>query len=57
MRWYPFLPFFKYILEVVFCEGVKHRLRFCPDYLNCGSLSALSSIRGAKILQGPKSGE
>jgi hypothetical protein len=29
------LPFFKCILEVVFCEGVQHRLRFCLDHLSC----------------------
>jgi hypothetical protein len=26
---------FKCILEVVFCEGVQHRLRFCLEHLNC----------------------
>jgi hypothetical protein len=41
------LPFFKYILEHVFCEGVQHCLQFFLDHLNCqnGSLSVLSSIR------------
>jgi hypothetical protein len=29
------LPFFKCILDVVFCEGVQHHLRFCLDHLNC----------------------
>jgi hypothetical protein len=29
------LPFLKCILEVMFCEGVQHRLRFCLDHLNC----------------------
>jgi hypothetical protein len=28
------LPFFKCILEAVFCEGVQHRLRFCRDHIN-----------------------
>jgi hypothetical protein len=26
---------FKCILEVVFCEGVQHRLRLCPYHLKC----------------------
>jgi hypothetical protein len=29
-----FLPFLKYILEVMFCEGVHNYLRFCLDLLN-----------------------
>jgi hypothetical protein len=29
------LPFFKCILELVFCKGVKHRLRFCLNHLIC----------------------
>jgi hypothetical protein len=29
------LTFFKRILEVVFCEGVQHRLRFCLHHLSC----------------------
>jgi hypothetical protein len=28
------LPIFKSILEVLFCEGVQHLLRFCLDHLN-----------------------
>jgi hypothetical protein len=29
------LPSFKFILEIVFYEGVQHRLRFCLDLLDC----------------------
>jgi hypothetical protein len=29
-----------FILEVVFCEGVQHRLRFCLDHLNYVKLEA-----------------
>jgi hypothetical protein len=42
------LPFFKCILEVVFCEGVQHRLRFCLNHLNYLKMAAfqfLSSIK------------
>jgi hypothetical protein len=42
-----FLKFFKCILEVVFCESVQHRLRFCLhdlDYVLNGDLSAIYSI-------------
>jgi hypothetical protein len=28
------LPFFKCILEVVFCKDVQHHLRFCLNHLN-----------------------
>jgi hypothetical protein len=28
------LPFFKCILDVMFCEGVQHLLRFCPSHLS-----------------------
>jgi hypothetical protein len=33
------LPVFKSILEVVFCKGVKHCLRFCLDHLNCDKMA------------------
>jgi hypothetical protein len=29
------LPFFKCILEIVLCEDVQHRLRFCLDLPYC----------------------
>jgi hypothetical protein len=29
------LPIFKCVLEVVFCEDIQHRLRFCLDHLSC----------------------
>jgi hypothetical protein len=29
------LPIFKCVLEVVFCESIQHRLRFCLDHLSC----------------------
>jgi hypothetical protein len=33
---YPvLLPLFKYVLEIVFCEGVQHLLRFCLNHFNC----------------------
>jgi hypothetical protein len=34
------LPFLKCILEVVFCESVQHRLRFCLNHLNCVKMAA-----------------
>jgi hypothetical protein len=34
------LSLFKCILEVVFCEGVQHRLRLCLDHLNCVKMAA-----------------
>jgi hypothetical protein len=34
------LPFFKCILEVVFCEGVQHRLQVCLDHLSCIEVTA-----------------
>jgi hypothetical protein len=34
------LPFFKCILEVVFCEGVQHSLRFCLNHLTCVKMAA-----------------
>jgi hypothetical protein len=29
------MPFFKCILEIVFCEGVQHCLLFCLNHLIC----------------------
>jgi hypothetical protein len=42
------LPVFKYMLEIVFLEGLQQRLRFHVDHLNCenGGFSVLISIRG-----------
>jgi hypothetical protein len=38
---FPVIPlFFKFILEVVFCEGVQHRLRFYLDHLTCVKMAA-----------------
>jgi hypothetical protein len=34
-----FCHFFKYMLEVVFCEGVRHRRRFCLDHLICAKMA------------------
>jgi hypothetical protein len=34
------LSSFKSILEVVFCEGVRHRLRFCLSILSCVKMVA-----------------
>jgi hypothetical protein len=34
------LTFFKCTLEVVFCEDIQHRLRFCLDHLICAKISA-----------------
>jgi hypothetical protein len=34
------LQIFKCILEVVFCESVQHRLRFCLDHLSCVKMAA-----------------
>jgi hypothetical protein len=34
------LPCSKYILEVVFCEGVQQPLRFCFDHFNCVKMAA-----------------
>jgi hypothetical protein len=36
---------FKCILEVVFCEGVQHRLRFCLDHLSCVKMAAFQFYR------------
>jgi hypothetical protein len=46
LRYAPFpelLQFFNSNLEVVFYEGVQHRLRFCLDHFNCVKM-AVSSI-------------
>jgi hypothetical protein len=38
---YPaLLPFFKFILEIVLCEGVQHRLQFCLDHLRYVKMAA-----------------
>jgi hypothetical protein len=34
------LPFFKCILEVMFCEDVQDRMRFCLDHLSCVKMAA-----------------
>jgi hypothetical protein len=34
------LPFFKCILEVVFCESVLHCLRLCLDHISCVKIAA-----------------
>jgi hypothetical protein len=34
------LPCLKCILEVGFCEGVQHRLRFCLSHLNCVKMAS-----------------
>jgi hypothetical protein len=36
---------FKRILEIVFCEGVQYRLRFCLDHLNCVKMAYTPSWR------------
>jgi hypothetical protein len=46
------LPFFKCILEVVFCEGVQHHLWFCLNHLNCTKVAG-----NREKLQRAKSGE
>jgi hypothetical protein len=38
------MPFFKTTLEVVFCEGVQHRLRFCLDHLSCVKMAAFQVL-------------
>jgi hypothetical protein len=46
------LPSIECILQVVFFEGVQHRLRFFLDHLNCvkkDGLSFLSSIRETEM--------
>jgi hypothetical protein len=35
-----FCHFLKFILEVVFCEAVQHRLRFYLDHLSCVKTAA-----------------
>jgi hypothetical protein len=37
------LPFFKCILQVVFCEGLQHRMRFCLDHHSCIKMAAFQS--------------
>jgi hypothetical protein len=34
------LPFFKCILEIVFCKDVQHGLRFCLDHFSCVKMVA-----------------
>jgi hypothetical protein len=34
------LPLFQCMLEVVFCKGIQHRLRFCLDHLSCVKMAA-----------------
>jgi hypothetical protein len=34
------LPFLKCILEVLFCESVQHRLRFCLDHFSYVKIAA-----------------
>jgi hypothetical protein len=36
-----FCHFFKYILEVVFREGVQHLLQFCLCQLSCVKMAAI----------------
>jgi hypothetical protein len=38
------LPFLKYILEIVFGEGVQHRLLFCLGHLSCDKMTSFSFI-------------
>jgi hypothetical protein len=33
---------FKYILEVVFCDGVQYRLRFYLDHFSCAKMAVSS---------------
>jgi hypothetical protein len=53
------LPFFKCILEVMLCEGIQHRLRFCHDTSIVSEWQPLSFIfnQGNRKEQGAKSGE
>jgi hypothetical protein len=47
---------FKCILNVVFCEGGQHRLRFCLDHLGCVKMAALQFYlqqENREKLQGP----
>jgi hypothetical protein len=46
------LPFLNASWEVVFCEGVQHRLRVCLDHLNCVKWRPFSFItnRGHRIV-------
>jgi hypothetical protein len=34
-------PFFKYILEVMFCEGDQHHLQFHLDHLSCIKMAGI----------------
>jgi hypothetical protein len=43
------LLFFKYIPEVVFCEGVLRRLRFCLDHLNCVKMVENRKVAGGQV--------
>jgi hypothetical protein len=38
-----FFHLFKCILQVVLCEGVQHRIRFCLDHLNCVKIKGFQS--------------
>jgi hypothetical protein len=52
------LPFLKCTLEIVFCEDVQHRLRFCLNRLNCVKMAAsqsyLQSEKQRKVVFGQK---
>jgi hypothetical protein len=50
------MPFFKFILEVVFCVGVQYCLRFYLDHLNCVKMAAFLfylQLGKQKIHRGP----
>jgi hypothetical protein len=40
---FPVLLHFKCILEVAFCDGFQHRLRFCLDHLSRVKMADLQS--------------
>jgi hypothetical protein len=42
------LPFFKCILEVVFCKGVQHRQSFCFDHFNYVEMAGKRKVEDAK---------
>jgi hypothetical protein len=47
------LPFLKCILDIIFCEGVQHRLRFYLDHLICVKVAVSSIGKAQESRKGP----
>jgi hypothetical protein len=51
------LPFFKLTLEVVFCEGIQHRLRLFIDHPICAKITDLQFYLQLGKRESTKGGE